>query len=304
MAETSATIHISFISEFTGTHRICWRIGGSGAYDCSTLVDCPGAGNMCSTEITVMLDNETCDEVFFEGYVQATCEEESSTNDRVPFDVTFTPSPGCTRWEITCESVSLASIIVDDVGSGYGVAPGVTITGGGGTGATATALVSGGVVTDIVLDSVGSGYTSAPTVTIDPPSPGVTASATAVLDHCPLFASQDCIGSPGTFNVPAGAIQAGETFALCNSTEPVPPDTYSVVESGNCLCDCSQITILNNSGASGIKIQYMACGGEYVLTTMNNGDSFTMCMVNDSIISENVPIEDLTITVGEPCPAG
>lgn len=49
-------------------------------------------------------------------------------------------------------------------GSGYTSAPIVQINGGGGTGATATALVSGGAVTEVRIDAAGSGWTSAPTV--------------------------------------------------------------------------------------------------------------------------------------------
>ena len=44
----------------------------------------------------------------------------------------------------------------------------MTITGGGGSGATGTATVSSsGIVNGITISSGGSGYTSAPTVTID-----------------------------------------------------------------------------------------------------------------------------------------
>ena len=53
-------------------------------------------------------------------------------------------------------------------GSGYASAPGVTITGGGGSGATATATLTNGVVTGVTITSAGSGYTSAPTITITP----------------------------------------------------------------------------------------------------------------------------------------
>jgi hypothetical protein len=55
-------------------------------------------------------------------------------------------------------------------GSGYTIAPTVTISGGGGSGATATATISGGMVTAINPGNAGLGYTSPPTVTISPPS--------------------------------------------------------------------------------------------------------------------------------------
>lgn len=60
----------------------------------------------------------------------------------------------------------LQSIAVTAGGSGYTSAPTVTISGGGGSGALATATVSGGAVTKISVLYKGFGYTSAPTVTI------------------------------------------------------------------------------------------------------------------------------------------
>jgi len=81
------------------------------------------------------------------------------------------------------------SIVVTNGGSGYTVPPVVTITGGGGTGAMATAQIASGRVTGIYITSpgtiVGGGYfTSAPTVTIAAPNTaGVTATATATITN-------------------------------------------------------------------------------------------------------------------------
>jgi len=60
----------------------------------------------------------------------------------------------------------VSTIPVATGGAGYLDTPVVTITGGGGVGATAVANVSGGSVTGITITSPGTGYTSAPTVTI------------------------------------------------------------------------------------------------------------------------------------------
>lgn len=70
----------------------------------------------------------------------------------------------------------ITTINVTFGGSGYVTAPGVTIFGGGGTGATATAAISNGVVTAITINpgGNGSGYTSAPSVTVAPPPPALT----------------------------------------------------------------------------------------------------------------------------------
>ena len=51
-------------------------------------------------------------------------------------------------------------------GFGYSDPPSISITGGGGSGAQATAVILDGVVIEIILTSRGRGYTSTPTVTI------------------------------------------------------------------------------------------------------------------------------------------
>lgn len=75
-------------------------------------------------------------------------------------------------------SGSIAGITITNGGSGYSSAT-VSITGGGGTGATATATVESGEVVSITITDAGSGYTSAPTVTIS--GDGDDAAATAAL---------------------------------------------------------------------------------------------------------------------------
>lgn len=77
----------------------------------------------------------------------------------------------------------VTAITVTNAGSGYGIAPNVAITGGGGTGAKATAVLgtgsNAGKIASITIDSNGSGYTSAPTVAFS--SAAVLATATASL---------------------------------------------------------------------------------------------------------------------------
>ncbi len=71
--------------------------------------------------------------------------------------------------------ISSTFIKVRGGAGGYNVAapPAVTFTGGGGTGAAATATVgANGTITGLNWKSAGSGYTSAPTITIAPPPAG------------------------------------------------------------------------------------------------------------------------------------
>ena len=60
----------------------------------------------------------------------------------------------------------VATIPVATGGSGYIAAPFIEITGGGGSGATAVANLSGGVVTSITVTNPGVDYTSAPGITL------------------------------------------------------------------------------------------------------------------------------------------
>lgn len=62
---------------------------------------------------------------------------------------------------------TVGSITMGSGGSGYKRAPQVALSGGSGTGATATATISGaGSVTGFTVTAPGSGYTSAPTVSL------------------------------------------------------------------------------------------------------------------------------------------
>lgn len=61
-------------------------------------------------------------------------------------------------------SGSVASVLVSNGGSGYLTAPTVAFTGGGGTGAAGTAILSGDEVVGVTITNPGSGYTSAPAV--------------------------------------------------------------------------------------------------------------------------------------------
>lgn len=76
----------------------------------------------------------------------------------------------------------VSAVTIQNAGTSYDntVPPIITISGGGGTGATASATTIGGVVSSITVTNQGSGYTSAPTVTFSTSS-GTTATAYAQL---------------------------------------------------------------------------------------------------------------------------
>lgn len=74
----------------------------------------------------------------------------------------------------------ITSVTVTNGGAGYLAPPRVTFTGGGGSGAQATAVITDGVVTSIQVAAPGAGYTSVPTVVIAG-GDGLLAAGTAVV---------------------------------------------------------------------------------------------------------------------------
>lgn len=123
MATVSATLEVTFTANYAGSHRICWRIQGSGSpYDCSATISCVGGGTTCVGSIPVTVNTTSCDgPIIFEGYVQATCEALSSTSGRLVFTETFTPTVTCVRHEITCArtGIDTPGITFTSHGQGY-----------------------------------------------------------------------------------------------------------------------------------------------------------------------------------------
>ena len=77
---------------------------------------------------------------------------------------------------------SVQHIDLVNPGAGYTISPLVEITGGGGTGAAATAYIGNNVVGVVTITAGGAGFTTTPTVTISGPTGvGTTATAHAVL---------------------------------------------------------------------------------------------------------------------------
>jgi len=163
MALQPASINVTWNAIYAGPHRVCFRIVGAPTYTCTTPAtphpNCSGGGLPCGYTINIMVDNETCDPVEYEGYVQPACESEGSATGRIAFpNVIFIPSPACKSYDVTCNEVAVLDVQMLTPGSGYAGVPLVNITGGGGSGATGTAVLGTGVVTSSPLTLAGAGY--------------------------------------------------------------------------------------------------------------------------------------------------
>ena len=76
----------------------------------------------------------------------------------------------------------MTNIAISNGGSGYTSAPTVVISGGGGAGAFATAVLTGGVVTSVNITNGGYSFTSAPTVTFSGGGATTAATGTATIN--------------------------------------------------------------------------------------------------------------------------
>lgn len=175
MALVTATITVDFTANYSGNHRVCWRVQGSGdPYDCSTLVNCVGGGTVCSAVFTAEVNTTSCDGVItFEGYVQAACQDILSTDGRLTWTVDYTPTVVCKRYEITCTYVPINSITITNAGTNYIVGDTVELTPVGTDPNLSNAIITVSAVGTGSIDSLstvfsaGSGYTAGDVITIN-----------------------------------------------------------------------------------------------------------------------------------------
>lgn len=253
MAPTAANLVINFTSNYpAGQHRVCYRIQGSGdPYTC-IIVNCtpfvpPAAPPACTATIPITVDNETCDPVTYEGYIQPTCEVEGSPDGQVPFTITFTPSPACSAVQFTCNNVGVASIELaapNFGGSGYNPAspPNVVISGGGGIGATATAVVGNQGVLGNTVSNGGAAY--AP----DGVYPGIT-----------------CTGGTG----------AGATFTVTVTGGVVVSVTVTDGGTGYTIGDVLTLDPFAGGAGAQVTVNTLNTGIIQYITVTSNGSGFS-----------------------------
>ena len=127
-------------------------------------------------------------------------------------DIKITPTGTNTTPVIANANINyevLESISITDGGSGYITAPTIAITGGSGSGATATAYLSDLGIVSIKVVNRGAGYTSAPTITISGGGgTGVTATATLNTDKTLKSIKVDTAGA-GYTSAPTIKIEGG-----------------------------------------------------------------------------------------------
>ncbi|MHB8859078.1 MAG: cupredoxin domain-containing protein [Thermoleophilia bacterium] len=169
---------------------------------------------------------------------------------------------------------SINSFTVNNGGSGYSATPSVEITGGGGTGAYATATVAGGAITGVTIVDPGSGYTSAPDVMLVDPT-GSGASVTASL----ASAIKVTNSGSGYSSPPAVSITGGDgSGATATSTIDIGGVTWiSLTNAGHGYVTAPNVIISapGGGGTTATATATISSGIVTGITITNRGSGYT-----------------------------
>ena len=162
-------------------------------------------------------------------------------------------------WTSSAYSNFVNAIRPINPGTGYTSIPTVTITGGGGNGATAIAVVTAGTVASYKVINPGTGYTSVPTVTITGGG-GVGATAVALTSafvvpitnpYPPIttgwFNQPNVVETPGFLLLDQYAVLGGVTRF---SNLPIEVGAISAGNAAGIFFTCNSDLILNKQGVA------------------------------------------------------
>lgn len=185
---------------------------------------------------------------------------------------------------------SISGIAVGTGGSGYVGEPIVKITGGGGTGATARAIVSGGAITGFVITSPGSGYTSDPIITILGGGPTVAATPGAVT-------SAPADSSGGLTKLNTGTLTLTGTGISTLATTGAVQQTYggaTSVNGGTLTLDFTGFTSANTANVINNPNGFLNLGGG----TLNLFGHANATAISTLVASTTSGSNSVTLTTG------
>lgn len=180
----------------------------------------------------------------------------------------------------------VTGVTVTAGGSGYTSAPSVTFTGGGGTGAAATATVSVGAVISVTATAGGSGYTSAPMVGFGGPGTGAAATATistaGTATNNPAYEFNDNTGVPlnsivllipGAPQTTVSFTGGGGTGAAGSVTVVSGTITAVTITNGGSGYTSAPTVSFTGAGGSGATATATVSGGAVTSVTVTAGGS-------------------------------
>ncbi len=192
-------------------------------------------------------------------------------------------------------SGKVISIEMTNAGSGYTSAPTVSFSGGGGSGAAATAVLSGTTVAGVVITNQGSGYTAAPTVSFSGGA-GSDAAATAYISAWLVTGTSSAIeqysmytnsyaynlGDQITGTSPTNRLYVCKTAGTSGTTEP----TWSQTIGGNTTAGtASFITVDKFVSVATFAVSTAYTLGQVVKPTSGSASEFVVTTAGTSASS-------------------
>lgn len=260
--------------------------GGTGAAASAVL----GTGSVTSLAITAPGANYTNASVAISGgggagaaatatvsgVVASVAVGTPGTGYTTPPTVTFigggatTPATG----HATLTGTAVATVVVDTAGVGYTTAPTVQFSGGGGSGAVATASITG-AVTALTLTNPGSGYTSSPSVAISGDGTGATATATATGQGA---IESITLTNPGTgyTSSPGVVITSGSGSGAAATAYITSGQIASVIitDAGTNYIVPPQLTVVGGNGIGAILTAQLTPTSVAYINVQNGGSGF------------------------------
>jgi phage tail sheath protein FI len=248
-----------------------------------------------------------------------------SNNQTSPVIEVSDPTGSGAVLEANITNGAIMSIDIIAPGAGY-TAPSITITGGNGTGATATAttknvkeaggiqptaraVLSGGAITGINLSSGGSGYTSVPTVTVVP-APGDTgtgATAAAILSGSGITGITVSTSGSGYTSPSVSFTGGGGSGASAAAVLAGPVSSITLINAGSGYTSTPTVTITGGGGSGATAVATTDGNNITSISIVSGGTGYTSEPtvtitggggsggVADSVVNYNV-IKSISIT--------
>lgn len=205
---------------------------------------------------------------------------------------------------------AVTSAAVTAGGTGYTISPTVTITGGGGSGATATAnlsatglsTVTGGTVTAVNVTAGGSLYTTAPTVTFSGGSgSGATGTANMVSDGTGIITGGSVTGTTLTaggtgytsaptvvFSGGGGGSGASATAVLSSTGTTVTSGTVSALSlsnAGSSYTSAPTVSFTSASGTGAAATAVLSNSGTIASVAVSNAGNKCYSTASDAVVA-------------------
>jgi hypothetical protein len=281
----TAEITIVFTSTYSGTYRICWRIEGDVLYTCLTT-SCT-EGEECEFTFPIETLNEDCDPIVIEGYIQPMCEDETSEENRVYWEVDLLSTEPCKRFNVNCIAGQITAVTV--LSSGTAVydplnPPKLVVSeppGGLGADAALTAVVDGsGILTGVIVDNGGVLYGANTTVTVTSGT-GTLPTFSPVINCNSPVPLPDCTEADQI--IPTLVI--GTPYVICSNENLSPDilntDTYNFDITRldySCTCQCISYSVENTSPFLTLPFRYYDCDGAYHIDNILPSTTVVLCI--------------------------